>query len=50
MENLTMKPNQSLEVRLRTKGPVFPVGAGTTIVGGCCGVEVEHIRALAEGL
>ena len=24
--------------------------AGATIVGGCCGVGVEHIRALAEGL
>ena len=26
------------------------VEAGATIVGGCCGVGVEHIRALAEGL
>ena len=25
------------------------VEAGATIVGGCCGVGVEHIRALAEG-
>ena len=26
------------------------VEAGAAIVGGCCGVGVEHIRALAEGL
>lgn len=26
------------------------VQAGAVIVGGCCGVGVEHIRALAEGL
>ena len=26
------------------------VEAGASIVGGCCGVGVEHIRALAEGL
>ena len=26
------------------------VGAGAAIVGGCCGVGVEHIRAVAEGL
>ena len=26
------------------------VDAGAAIVGGCCGVGVEHIRALAEGL
>ena len=26
------------------------IEAGATIVGGCCGVGVEHIRALAEGL
>lgn len=26
------------------------VEAGAVIVGGCCGVGVEHIRALAEGL
>ena len=26
------------------------VAAGAAIVGGCCGVGVEHIRALAEGL
>ena len=26
------------------------VEAGATIVGGCCGVGVEHIRALAQGL
>ena len=26
------------------------VEAGATIVGGCCGVGVEHIRAVAEGL
>ena len=25
------------------------VEAGAAIVGGCCGVGVEHIRALAEG-
>ena len=26
------------------------IDAGAAIVGGCCGVGVEHIRALAEGL
>jgi len=26
------------------------IGAGASIVGGCCGVGVEHIRALAQGL
>ena len=26
------------------------VEAGAAIVGGCCGVGVEHIRAAAEGL
>ena len=26
------------------------VDAGAAVVGGCCGVGVEHIRALAEGL
>ena len=26
------------------------VEAGAGIVGGCCGVGVEHIRAVAEGL
>ena len=26
------------------------IDAGATIVGGCCGVGVEHIRTLAEGL
>ena len=26
------------------------VDAGASIVGGCCGVGVEHIRALREGL
>ena len=26
------------------------VGAGAAIVSGCCGVGVEHIRALGEGL
>ena len=26
------------------------VAAGASIVGGCCGVGVEHIRALADGL
>ena len=26
------------------------VEAGAAIVGGCCGVGVEHIRAVADGL
>ena len=55
-EEVSMGAFERLEARLAAGGPVILddarrwVEAGAAIVGGRCGVGVEHIRVLAEGL